>query len=101
MLNIVRGNGPQPPENTQLWACASRLRNYKTGEGLQQGSLQHGNLHCPAARAPYCGLHSITIFCFSVGPSASASPFQRVGLDTSRGATGVDQVQLKRCQYPC
>ena len=34
MLSIVKGNGPQPPENTQLWACASRLQDYKTGEGL-------------------------------------------------------------------
>ena len=49
MLSIVRGKGPQPQENSQLWACASRLQDYKTGEGLIESS-PHWHAGCRMLR---------------------------------------------------
>ena len=36
---MVLNRGQQPDSNTALWACLSRITNYKTGDALPRDTL--------------------------------------------------------------
>eukprot|EP00891_Asterochloris_glomerata_P009941 jgi/Astpho2/9941/Aster-06647 len=65
LLESVRGFGPQPEDNVDIWACASRLKDYRTGEPMNDGDLK-ANLSLFFAAGFETTAHSITFLLFEL-----------------------------------
>ena len=65
-MKMIQKRGPQPPEETDLWACVSRLKDQSGGVGAMcRNSAELLKMVCFGGPDRMPGTQAVTVLCWA------------------------------------